>query len=587
MSKTLVIILSELSDCKLAFDSFKKNVFDELNADLCLCSGVKTDEKYSDNPFYKLAKYKFLYEMPDDFRDAFEYAYNIISKDNPKYERFNSKNALFGRINVNETSSDNNNIRFYGTYQDINNFDDFSDDEIIIHKSSLEDSQWRSKVYGIKKSYNTDLHHQINMVTYKKNIHWSEFLKIKGEFLGGIKNDQNQHLGNGSKYIFFQWFLLKNIIENNLTDKYDKFIITQCDFVYQLPYPNVSYMDENYIWFPNSEQYGGYTHKHVVLSKKYIKKFLTILNDFVTKSNNYFLQMKNSNFWNLQKLIRLSLEQNNLIYIVKEFPFIMYSISEAKDVPFINYKINSRSEYEKSNYYKEEFEKSGLTVHNFYKNHIFKYTTSTEIVAITVCVNYHDILYHIIDQNFKFLNSWYIVTSPEDISTINLIKNKNLPNIKVLIYNDFYTNARFNKGGAIRFAQDYVDNNHNSQTVIILDADIYLPHNFLVKIPNYIQDNTIYGVYERRDYWSLDEFLNNENGHEYVASQHIVGFFQLYKQGWHKYDDYSFNCSSCDDGFRNKFEHRANLDLCVKHLGMEGVNWDGRKTQFGFFFEPE
>jgi len=29
------------------------------------------------------------------------------------------------------------------------------------------------------------------------------------------------------------------------------------------------------------------------------------------------------------------------------------------------------------------------------------------------------------------------------------------------------------------------------------------------------------------------------------------------------------------------------LDLSVKHLGMEGVNCDGRKTQFGFFFEPE
>lgn len=78
-TKTLVIILSETRSSDLTFDNFKKNVIDNLNADLCICIGVKSDYDY-DNPFYKLAKFKFLYEEPDDFGDSFEYAYNFISQ---------------------------------------------------------------------------------------------------------------------------------------------------------------------------------------------------------------------------------------------------------------------------------------------------------------------------------------------------------------------------------------------------------------------------------------------------------------------------------------------------------------------------
>ena len=47
---------------ELTFENFKKNVFDVLNADLCLCIGVKSNYDYY-NPFYKLAKYKFLLNL--------------------------------------------------------------------------------------------------------------------------------------------------------------------------------------------------------------------------------------------------------------------------------------------------------------------------------------------------------------------------------------------------------------------------------------------------------------------------------------------------------------------------------------------
>jgi len=50
-----------------------------------------------------------------------------------------------------------------------------------------------------------------------------------------------------------------------------------------------------------------------------------------------------------------------------------------------------------------------------------------DIIAITVSVNYSDILKHMIDQNSKFFKVWYIVTSPEDKETVRLIEEKNIP----------------------------------------------------------------------------------------------------------------------------------------------------------------
>lgn len=110
MSKTLVIILSETKIHELTFENFKKNVIDELNADLCVCIGVKPDYDYN-NPYYNLAKYKFLYDEPYDFGDAFDYAYNILLKERPKYEKLENVNGLYGKLETPKQTTEN--IKFH------------------------------------------------------------------------------------------------------------------------------------------------------------------------------------------------------------------------------------------------------------------------------------------------------------------------------------------------------------------------------------------------------------------------------------------------------------------------------------------
>ena len=342
MSKTLVVILSESRESKLTFDNFKQNVIDELNADLCLCIGVKNDYDYN-NPFYQLAKYKFIYDEPDDFGDAFEYAYSILSKNKANYECLTSLT---------------------------------------------------------------------NTIIYKKPLYWREFLKVKDQFLGGIKDSHNQHPGSAGILIFFRWFLLKNLIEFNLINKYDRFIVTRSDFIYQLPHPKVELMNENCIWIPDSEHYGGYTDRHVVLSKNNIESYLNILNNLVLKSNDYFMKMKNEDNWNLEQLIKFHLKQNSVLQLVKEFPYIMYSVrsingstrwSQGSYSNELGYYIKYQSEYDKSSYYKNEFEKSALSITEFYSKCIKK--NFNMLYFIPYNGNFGDQLnIYLIDKLIKILN---------------------------------------------------------------------------------------------------------------------------------------------------------------------------------------
>ena len=374
MSKTLVIILGETRAHELTFDSFKKNVIDELNADLCLCIGVTPDYDYN-NPFYKSAKYKFLHNELDDFGGDFDSAYNIISKDRPKYEK------LENIICLNNDMQNSQNIKCYENHEKDNlDFNIIDDDEIVIYDNNFPHDFLKNKVFGKKISNINDYFgiHK-NVTTYKKPLHWREFLKIKDHIFGGIKDNQNQHRGSAGMLIFFRWFLLQNLISNNLINEYDRFIITRSDYIYQLPHPKINCMNDTSIWIPDGEHYDGCTDRHAVLSKNNIEIYLNILNNLVLKSNDYFIKMKNKCDWNIERLIKFHLGQNNVLHLVKEFPYVMYSVrningktswSVGEYSHELCYYIKYPSEHDKSTYYKNEFKKSGLTIDEFYNKYI-------------------------------------------------------------------------------------------------------------------------------------------------------------------------------------------------------------------------
>jgi hypothetical protein len=199
-----------------------------------------------------------------------------------------------------------------------------------------------------------------------------------------------------------------------------------------------------------------------------------------------------------------------------------------------------------------------------------------DIIGITICVNFDDILYHTIDQNAKMVKVLYIVTAPTDSETINLLAMKNIPNVKVLYYDNFFSNAKFNKGGAVRYGQQYVHNLYPDANVLLLDADVILPDTLYRHLPAALDSDVLYGVTERMDYHTLDDFLTRKNGNVCFYGGALVGFFQLYK-GTDKYlYTHSDSCCTCDNEFRDSFPYRQFIDLSIAHLGVSGVNWEGR-----------
>jgi hypothetical protein len=372
MSKTLVIILSETRAHELTFDNFKKNVIDELGADLCICIGANADYDTT-NPYYKLAKHRFIYNEPDDFGDAFDYAYDILSKGRPKYEKLENTNLQSGKLP--HPQQDSPDVQYYGANIDINKIKTTAKEEIVVYEKTFPNVAWRNKVFGIKNSDPYNCEPQNGVTSYKRPLHWREFLKIKSHFLGGIKDAHNQHPGSAGILIFFRWFLLKNLLETNVINAYDRFIITRSDFIYQLPHPKMELMNKDFIWIPDGEQYGGFTGRHVVLSKKNIVQYLNILNNMVLKSNEYFTGMKSHYHWNIEQLISFHLEKNNVIKQVKLFPYIMYSVrnknGKTRWQPGVysdelGYYIKYTMEHSKSSDYKKMFETSNTTLNMFY-----------------------------------------------------------------------------------------------------------------------------------------------------------------------------------------------------------------------------
>jgi hypothetical protein len=80
--------------------------------------------------------------------------------------------------------------------------------------------------------------------------------------------------------------------------------------------------------------------------------------------------------WNLEQVIKFHLKENNVLHLVKEFPYIMYAVrnidgttrwSQGTFSNTLGYYIKYDSEYQKSSFYKKNFTASGLQIDDFYK----------------------------------------------------------------------------------------------------------------------------------------------------------------------------------------------------------------------------
>lgn len=359
--KTLVIVLAETRAWEKTFDNIKHNVITPLGADLCVCIGVKPDYNY-ENPFYRTAKYRFTYDEPDDWADAFNYAETvernsakkvkiITPSDAPTYASetdehvfINNKdtNAIWGKIKYWSESSED--IDFLGRYP---TEDKILEDEkvlakkyqeIVFHTADYIDPAWRYCAYGVKRGsssttapvqqygINTLCHHSAPSASPAAS--WRRFLKIKSQFLGGIKDAEDEHPGSAAILIFFRWFLWKNLVESGAINEYDRFIITRSDYIWRLEHPRLELLDAGKIWVPNCETYEGITDRHTVISRAHMEQYCGLLRAMLdNRSDEYFnkmMEISRRRHFNLEKFILFHLNECSIAHDF--FPYVMFTI---------------------------------------------------------------------------------------------------------------------------------------------------------------------------------------------------------------------------------------------------------------------
>ncbi len=161
------------------------------------------------------------------------------------------------------------------------------------------------------------------------SANWRGLLEIKSQWLGGILGPE-AHPGSAGILLFFRWFLKEQILQKNVLERYDRFIVTRSDYLHQIPHVPLEYLLSEYIWIPRGEDYGGFCDRHLIAHKNDLLEILAMSDEIISNPAQLYKRMAHRRNWNLEKYIKFYFESAGLSWKVKRFPTSMYTI-RSKD----------------------------------------------------------------------------------------------------------------------------------------------------------------------------------------------------------------------------------------------------------------
>lgn len=209
-----------------------------------------------------------------------------------------------------------------------------------------------------------------------------------------------------------------------------------------------------------------------------------------------------------------------------------------------------------------------------------------KITAITVSVDYGDLLGVTLVNNAFLFDRHVIVTAKHDAETIEVCKRHN---VECFVTNAFYERgAAFNKGAAIERAFDFVGRNG---WFCLLDADVILPLKASLHIgldPSCLYVPERYVAPNPRLVVGADFHPANwENNFSLRSGEEFAGYCQIFHSSaeplksrpW--YPTNWKHAGGADSEFWRKWSIKKRLrpPFRVLHLGPDGVNWAGRVSE--------
>jgi hypothetical protein len=212
-----------------------------------------------------------------------------------------------------------------------------------------------------------------------------------------------------------------------------------------------------------------------------------------------------------------------------------------------------------------------------------------KLTTMTVCVDYSDIFKFALAYNQQILKDYRVVTTPQDKDTHALCQQYGL---HVIATNSFYDDgAVFNKGKAIN---DGLEQSRTMGWVLLLDADIFLPPQFL-DILSTKQLDRRYLYSANRLCIDKDLYQAHRISPDYLRAcleqqPNYSGYFQLFHTSrffWSKsmrvYPEGSANAAWSDMIFADfwpESQRRYFKGMSVIHFGPRRVNYNGRISDY-------
>ena len=184
------------------------------------------------------------------------------------------------------------------------------------------------------------------------NDDWKILLKLKDQLFGGLGGG---HKGSAGILMFFRWFLRKNLIESGALNEYDYFIVTRSDYYWDSPHMRLFLDDQDSIYLPEGESYGGISDRHTVIPRKHVLKALDVCYRLANHPGKTFDAMRTHNAWNIEKYLKFHFVAEGLFDHVKWFPRNVYAVrsstaqtrwAEGYFEPEVNMIVKYQSEYE-------------------------------------------------------------------------------------------------------------------------------------------------------------------------------------------------------------------------------------------------
>jgi len=105
---------------------------------------------------------------------------------------------------------------------------------------------------------------------------WRVLLTPGAQLLGGVDDPEIKEIGSGAIVLYFRQFLKESIEREGIADDYDWLVVTRSDLLWPTPHPSTRRLSARRIYALDGESYGGVEDRHLIVPRRYIRRFLQV-----------------------------------------------------------------------------------------------------------------------------------------------------------------------------------------------------------------------------------------------------------------------------------------------------------------------